>query len=249
MTLILDFGNSSAKWTCYENGKLSPMQRYEYLSSGPDAAIDQIVKNVLGEAESWREVVFVSVVGEAFDKQFAAALSAQRECHLTQFSAASYQGPIQLAYGNAKNFGSDRLAAMIAAEKQYAGNRVIVDCGTAVTIDVLDEKALHLGGLILPSARLMEESLSQNTHAIETGSQQRVAWLANNTPDAVHSGAHYCLHYGLQGILGQLKAELGQETTVILTGGGINEKMSREFQSAEWVPDLVLMGLALWGRR
>ncbi|WP_352284776.1 type III pantothenate kinase, partial [Pseudoalteromonas sp. Q18-MNA-CIBAN-0097] len=71
------------------------------------------------------------------------------------------------AYEHVGNLGIDRWLALIAGFTLYPNTAcIVVDAGTATTIDVLDSEGLHLGGWILPGLDLMTSSLTQNTQRV-----------------------------------------------------------------------------------
>lgn len=79
-------------------------------------------------------------------------------------------GGIHVSYDSPADFGVDRWLAMLAAYQQIKGACVVLDAGSAVTADFIDDDGSHLGGLILPGARLMREALLAQTHGVKPGS-------------------------------------------------------------------------------
>lgn len=75
---------------------------------------------------------------------------------------------VELAYKDAEAFGVDRWLAMLAANALgIEGTKVVVDCGTAITIDIVNQKGLHLGGYVMPGISLMRQALAINTSKLE----------------------------------------------------------------------------------
>ena len=70
------------------------------------------------------------------------------------------------AYPDVSQLGIDRWLALIAAWNKYHAPVCVAGCGTAVTLDVVDGDGYHLGGLIFPGLRLMQQSLITHTHGI-----------------------------------------------------------------------------------
>ena len=76
---------------------------------------------------------------------------------------AYYQG-LTVAYQDERRLGVDRWLAMLAARQAAAGQGVcVVDCGSALTLDVVDHEGRHLGGYIVPGLAMMESALLNNT--------------------------------------------------------------------------------------
>jgi type III pantothenate kinase len=150
--------------------------------------------------------------------------------------------------------GIDRLAAAAAANQLRTAGRgaIVVDCGTAVTVDVLSPEGVFLGGAILPGAALMSQSLVDGTSklpAIAPGdSSTPPAIPGRSTAEAIAAG----IGWGVRGAIARLVAEarrgLHGEADVVLTGGW-RAAIREELPDAREIPDLVLMGISLAAER
>ncbi len=155
---------------------------------------------------------------------------------------------LQIADEQPQRLGVDRWLAMLAARSHVVGRPVlIVDLGTAVTLDYVTADGCHQGGYIVPGLRLAAGALSQNTDCIGTDAG---AWgdtaFANNTAGAVYHGA-------VQQLVALIAASLGLHcdpaTELLLTGGDagiiapvLRQQLDREFRV---LPELVLDGLGI----
>jgi type III pantothenate kinase len=138
---------------------------------------------------------------------------------------------------------------MIGAWKEIAAACLVVDAGTAVTIDALDDTGQHLGGQILPGVALMATSLAIQTSDIPiiqrraSGQQRGMEMFANTTAGAVGHGA-------LNAVVGAVERaahvmrDNGKAPTIILTGGDASRILRSLGGEPIHRPHLVLQGLA-----
>ena len=132
---------------------------------------------------------------------------------------------------------------MVAAYNKFKTAVCVIDCGTAVTVDVVSADGVHQGGLIMPGLQLMRESLFSNTSKIVSAKGELVE-LAMNTKDAVESGCYQLLVSGLDNICQRHRAEF-PGLRIVITGGS-GEAISRKMQAdSEFISTLVLDGLRL----
>ncbi|MBL6829858.1 MAG: type III pantothenate kinase [Pirellulales bacterium] len=158
--------------------------------------------------------------------------------------------PLQIDLPQPEKVGIDRLAAAAAANRLRSPGRpaVVVDCGTAVTVDLLSEKGVYLGGAILPGAPLMAKALADGTSklpqiaALERGMPPAMPGTA--TAEAIAVG----IGWGFRGAVSRLVAEgrraLKGDAEVVLTGGW-RSAVREEFFGVKEMPDLVLEGVGL----
>ena len=147
---------------------------------------------------------------------------------------------VKIAYRHPEKLGVDRWLALLAARKIYSCSTCVVDCGTAITIDLLDEEGQHLGGVIAPGLTLMKKSLAGATQDLDFFESQFPIGLADNTEAAIYSGTLFSI-VGL--IEHTMSKNLGFQ--LILTGGDA-EIVAKELSVDAIVrSDLVLQGLAV----
>jgi type III pantothenate kinase len=153
---------------------------------------------------------------------------------------------LRIRYRNPLEVGTDRIAGAIAAAGLFPGkNAIIVDFGTATTIDALTAERDYLGGLILPGLRLAMESLDARTARLpKVEIRKPPELLGRSTVESIQAG----LYYGNVAILRHLCVEVreryfaGSETRLIGTGGFARLFEDESIFDAH-VPELVLLGL------
>jgi type III pantothenate kinase len=150
------------------------------------------------------------------------------------------------AYAVPGSLGVDRWAALIGAHHHGGGATCIVDCGTAITLDMLAADGVHQGGLILPGIEMMKQMLLKNTAVVNTSTTQQVAKLfAMSTGDAVNSGALYMAAAAIDRTVGDMAEALGIAADVIITGGDASRIATLLAMPVRHDPELVLKGLAI----
>lgn len=248
MTVLVDAGNSRFKWCELCGGDLGKVYVSAYAS--PDRA--QAVLAALNAAHAPRRIVIASVLGDSFRQEFM-RLVAARYRHQPEFVISDSAYGIELAYDNPESFGADRFCALVAARRRFHDPCIVVDCGTAVTIDALNAQGRHLGGLILPGLELMRRSLIQHTARISFGSDgdsDDQALFGRSTAQGVKVGARLALTAAIDRIVADMSAyivRLHGEVPVrnIMTGGAGMHMLGYLAAHYEFEPKLVLQGLAV----
>lgn len=239
--LLIDIGNTRLKWATCENGVWSEQQACLHKSTTDYATLfTQLWAQLPQPTAIWA----VNVAGAAL----ANALNTWTQQHWQQkvnfATSQRLQCGIHNEYDYPTQLGSDRWLAVIAARQvQSTGQICVIDCGTAVTIDVVTAENHYIGGLIAPGRLTMQQGLFKQTDALAELFQQPTAapqLTATNTTHGIQSG---CL-YAEVGLIHYIYSQLQQHTTttLILTGGGAAELLPW-LPNAHYLPDLVLHGL------
>ena len=231
MILAIDAGNSRIKWGWHDGDA--------WLKSGAAAHAEILsLRNAWQALPPPQTVVIANVAGEKIRPLLEPVLSGfNAKTHWVESRAVQcgvrngYDAPVQL--------GADRWAAAIAAWHLCRQACIIVNAGTAVTVDALSHDGVFLGGLILPGTSLMREALAQNTEL--KFPRGRFRRFPANTADAIESG----ILQALLGAVERMRAALGGEATCLLSGGATLELAPHLNPPAKVVDNLVLEGLVL----
>jgi len=236
LNLLVDFGNSRVKWATSQAGQLSN----QFSLDNDQLSIATLLAqwHCLPEPEYIGLACVSSPQSLGIAKAAAAVCWPKAKCVVAHAQAEGFG--VRNAYLQPEKLGVDRWLALIAA-RQALQPVCIVDCGTAITLDLLDGQGQHLGGLICPGLSLMKQALSQGTEALAFDSQQFPLQPANFTQAAIDSGSLFAA-------IGLIEATLARQHNhfqLILTGGDaqrIGDKLSLGYTIDK---DLVLRGLAL----
>lgn len=127
---------------------------------------------------------------------------------------------INIKYENPRELGSDRIANAVAAYEEYGAPTIFIDFGTATTFGVVGEGGVFLGGCICPGVKLASEALVTGTAKLprfELTKPEHV--IGRTTLTNLQSGMYYGYVGLVKNIVRKIKQELGQEATVVATGG------------------------------
>lgn len=146
--------------------------------------------------------------------------------------------------------GEDRLLNAAAAYDVLRQACVVVDAGTAITVDFIDGAGTFHGGAIAPGAQLQLDSLNQRTAQLpELEFDKPQELIGHNTTEAMKAGVFFGLRGLVRELVEQFALQAGQFPLVVATGGDANT-LFRDFDLIDRVvPDLTLMGLAVTMRR
>ena len=157
--------------------------------------------------------------------------------------------PIQTHLPHAGGIGADRLCAAVAAYDRLGTACVVVDFGTAVTIDCVNDEGVFQGGAILPGLAMAARSLHAETAQLPEVEIEQPAWVFGaDTDQAILSGVFAAARGALQHLVEAYATELGHWPVVIVTGGDAERVCDDLGHSAlvqAIVPDLVLRGVAM----
>jgi type III pantothenate kinase len=121
----------------------------------------------------------------------------------------------------------------------------IADCGTAITVDLLDAEGRHLGGLIAPGLTLMMQALTQRAQGLQMANGSYQGLLARNTAAAMLSGARHAGVGLIERTLRETGRLLGCEPHLVLTGGDAETVAAELSVPYALAPGLVLQGLLI----
>ena len=149
-------------------------------------------------------------------------------------------------YDDPEAVGADRIVNAVAAGRHYGFPAIIVDIGTATTVEAVDADANYLGGAILTGLYVALEALVARTAKLPSVGLEEAPSkvIATNTPDSIRSGFIYGYAGALDALIRRFREELGADgVRVVATGGpaGAIVPHCREIQ--EFDPDLTLKGL------
>ncbi|MEP7208339.1 MAG: type III pantothenate kinase [Casimicrobiaceae bacterium] len=239
-TLVLDLGNSRMKW-----GLHGP-RGWAALGVTPNAEIGTLSLRDWQNLPRPVRAVGVNVAGEAARVRVEAQIARWRLVPQWLASSAAACG-VSNGYRVPGQLGADRWASLVAArQRTLAGESpqtpaVVVNAGTAVTIDALDADGRFLGGLILPGLRLMLRALAENTAALKVP-PGTFSVFPDNTPDALYAGSILAV----TGAIAQVRASLDRDNVVahcFLAGGAAHEIAPHLTPPVEVVDNLVLEGV------
>jgi type III pantothenate kinase len=246
MKLLVDIGNSRIKWATITEEGLGDSQIAERAKTGIKATLNKQWKS-LKDIES----VYVSNVG---GDKIAAQLEewTQKHWEITPnfIQSEKKRFGVNNAYKVVEQLGVDRWLGLIAARQHARVATCVIDCGTAITVDVVTKYGDHQGGLILPGLGLIKQTLVDKTDALtDEIDESGIKTLATNTYTAIQIGSLYSTTAALEQIIADLKEQFRNRIRFIITGGDAESLLPLLPENVAHYPDLVLKGLAFYARQ
>lgn len=115
---------------------------------------------------------------------------------------------LTVIYEQPEKLGADRYLAMLGGRSLTKDALCVVGCGTAITLDAVNNQGQHLGGLILPGIRLAENALIQNTQQL-TPMRWSAQKLGKDTASCIGAGIHHAIPAGIDSIINDLENQYG----------------------------------------
>ena len=257
MLLVLDVGNTNTVLGVFEaapggdGSQYGPLIAHWRVSTTKTQTVDEygvLFRNLFAmnglEVSSVQGIVISSVV-PPLDSTLREVCEQYFQSR-PLFIEPGVKTGMPVHYDNPAEVGADRIVNSVAAFEKFGGPCIIVDFGTATTFDVVSKKGEYLGGVITPGIGISADALFSRTARlprVDVRKPPRV--LATNTVNSVQSGLYYGYLGLIDGILERLIAELGENVTVVATGGlaslmGSGSKYIREIDDL-----LTLAGLRI----
>jgi type III pantothenate kinase len=174
---------------------------------------------------------------------------ARKNCpaRLLELSARSVWG-LGVDYPRRETIGADRLANAIAARAKFGAPVLVVDFGTAVTLDVVDARGNYVGGIIAPGLAAMTDYLHEKTALLPRVRLRAVRrYLGRSTEEAMRIGAVHGYRGLVRELIGGLGRELGAPELPVVATGGYARLVARGLSEIRKVdPLLTLEGLRLF---
>ena len=212
MNLVIDQGNTNVKFAVFQNGIIINRFTDNELSL-------KTVENIFIEFPDIKRSILSSV--NKFNNEIRLFLSSFTK-HFILLDQKT-QIPIKNNYTTKDTLGYDRIANAVAAYSLFPGNNVlIIDAGTAITIDFISSKSEFMGGNISPGLDLRFKSLNKYTVKLPlVEKQDNFELLGTSTHGAILSGVLNAVIFELDGYI-SLFSEKYPDLKTVLTGGDLN---------------------------
>ncbi|HET7728727.1 MAG TPA: type III pantothenate kinase [Usitatibacter sp.] len=214
MILAIDAGNTRVKWGVHDGVR--------FVATGAVAN-----SAATGLAEHWRgqppvkSAIASNVAGPGLLGELQAACEAIG-ARLRVIRSEAEQLGVRNGYAAPGQLGTDRWAALVAAHRLQGGHKLVVNAGTALTVDALTAEGRFLGGVIVPGPALMRRALDRGTAALREA-PGTFAPFPRSTPDAIASGAIQACVGSVRQLADAMAASGAPPAHVLLSGGAAPE--------------------------
>jgi type III pantothenate kinase len=239
MTLLIDIGNSRIKcaWSDAERVRDARDARRR-----PARLAGSLERMTVGYPP-FERIVAVNVAGSA-TREAVNRWAASRAVTVRWVTACARGFGVMNGYAKPHRLGADRWAALIGARRRTTGAAWVVDCGTAITIDLLAADGRHRGGMIGPGLGVMRAGLSRAAAGIGEATDGAAGHLADDTEAAVASGTLLAAAAFVDRAVQNMPCQEHSSLTCLITGGDAERIKPLLKHEYEHVPHLVLEGLA-----
>jgi len=218
-SLFIDIGNSAVKWRLHDSEMCT--EDVDLFSSKSLPKADLV----------WASAVAHLSIIEEIKANFGS---------VNLVESLKQHGKLTLSYDDPSNFGVDRFLAILGTLERFPNlPLLVIDAGSAVTFDIIDNKGIHQGGLIMPGIKALRASFAKfSTNDLSINTSE----LKNNTEGAWQSGTHSMLVSAVNSQIHNF--ELKYPSGVITICGGIVKEIIKELPvSVKSFDNLVLDGL------
>ncbi len=237
MNLLIDAGNSRIKWALdgTDQWLTGACQRADFA---------QALKDQLQASTDIEKIIISSTRNQGYNQQLSVLCEevVGRTPHFIE--PARREHGIINRYQPTDSLGSDRWAALIAAHSLNQSPAVVIDCGTAVTVDAVNSDGIFEGGVIFPGLDLALESLNRADN-LSLASKVDASVFALDTDQAMYSGVIYSIAGGIDTIVQLMRKTLGYSVNIYLCGGDMDKLANLLQHNVIKEPELVLKGLKI----
>lgn len=243
--MLLDVGNSTVTWALETDNGLTHHGWFSHRD-----------RDLAGlAAQSWSEltrpddgVALANVAGPGMQQALTAWFERHWDITPLEIGVTARAGGVTNGYANPQELGVDRWAAVVAAYTDLRCALCVIDCGSALTLDVVAADGRHQGGLIAPGIDMMQQALARSIAALPTppaGDAAVIAAPARGTAAAITRGVRTMAVAMLDRVVDDLCADYGESLKTLITGGDTRRILPLLRRQPVHDPDLVLKGIAL----
>ena len=240
MRLLIDIGNTRLKWALLLDGKLEQQGAFVYQKTSLSEQLSR-EWSALGTPQG---IFMVSVAAGDITQGVFDWAAKRWDCPLEKLHSGKRCGGVVNGYSKPECLGVDRWAAIVGAFALVGNAVCVVDCGTALTIDVVDSDGSHLGGLIVPGQAVMHRSLRESTAGLQVSEVPGSAsLLGTDTTSCIFAGSTQASVGLIERMVLQMQHQLDDSPVLVLTGGGAEALSPWLTLPYRYESDLVLQGI------
>lgn len=222
MLLVVDVGNTQTHFGTYNGDELVEHWRFATVRDSTADELGAALRNLvelrgveLDEIDSSIVSSTVPALGPQWSQMTERYLG-----HEMLVVGPGFKTGMPLRYDNPREIGADRLVNAVAAYEQVKGACIVVDFGTAITYDPVSAQGEYLGGIISPGVEISVDALASRAAKLpKVDLEPPRQLIGKSTIEAIRSGVIYGFAAMVDGIVGRLLEEMGEETATIATGG------------------------------
>ncbi|MGH8559216.1 MAG: type III pantothenate kinase [Methylococcales bacterium] len=238
-SVLIDIGNSRLKWALKHYDRLELGRPLPFVDGIFD--FDRIWENL----EPPSRILVSNVLGENITQSLKQWVQNHWSAPVEIVRSCEYAHGVSNGYLKPDRLGVDRWICMIAARALYKEPVCVVDCGTAITADVLDGLGRHQGGAICPGVKLMQDVLVRGVPKLSLEGVGPGGLLGRDTGAGIYSGTLTAAAGLIEKFLQEAEQFMRTRLKLLITGGDACLVAEKLAIGHVHIPDMVLKGLAL----
>jgi type III pantothenate kinase len=223
--LVVDVGNTQTHFGAFDGDSLVEHWRFATVRESTSDELGAALRNLLMLRGLGFEDIDASIVSSTVPQLRPewTEMASRYLGHEMPVVGPGVRTGMPIRIDNPRELGADRLVNAVAAYEKVGGPVVVVDLGTALTYDIVSADGEYLGGIISPGVEISMAALTARAAAIpRIDLSPPRTLIGKGTVDAMRSGLIYGFAAQIDGIIGRLRDEMGEETEAIATGGLAN---------------------------
>jgi len=239
--LLIDIGNTQIKLGIWSEGKLKRCQKCNHANLRP------IINKY--KSMTFERVVYVSVVSDDLENRISNYLKKTFSLKPNRIKSTRSLLGVKNGYKDPYKLGDDRWCTIVGSYNLFKKPLILIDCGTAISIDCVDGKARHNGGYILSGFDGYRNSFDQahnlkNMKGYKIKKSSKIS-LASETSHAIINGYVMMVNTVVERIYQEFSKRIDASPLVIVTGSYGEEVLSYSSLKISYEPDLVLRSIGL----
>ena len=222
MLLAIDIGNTNIVIGCIEDDVIQFKARIatDYTRTSDQYGVE--IKNMLEafgiHKEDISDCIISSVVPPVFNSVRTGVIKVIGKQPMVV--GPGLKTGLDIHVDTPSQVGSDRIVIAVAALAEYQAPLILIDLGTATTIEVVEAPKTYIGGVIYPGVKLSLDALTSRAAQLPGISLDKPRQIiGKNTVDCMRSGMMYGTAAMLDGVIERIEEELGHSCTLVATGG------------------------------
>lgn len=222
MKWLVDIGNTRVKWACSHGATLFRPGAFSYA---PDTLRNELRQWPRARPLWLEKALIASVAGPEVTGTVRDFIAGAWSVKVEEAVSEPERDGLKNGYDDPASLGVDRWLALLAAWRKYETSLCVIDCGTAVTLDIIlhegqHKGGRHLGGHIYPGLAATRKALAMATGQIQADDDAVPALaFGRSTPECVSNGYAFALSGLLRECIERVRKEHGDELLAVITGG------------------------------
>jgi type III pantothenate kinase len=247
MLLAIDIGNTNIVMGLYEGDDLRYVWRIASVASRTEDEYRTVVRSMIAECEVDPSVLKGSIISSGVPRLMHTFDAVMRRLigKDPMILTCNMDLGLKILYRSPEDVGPDRLANAVGVVERYGAPAIVVDFGTAITLDVITSDRAYLGGIIMPGLEMSADSLSRRTARLpRIAIEAPGSVVGRSTFDSINSGLVRGNAAAVDRLVELIREEIAEPECPVIATGGQAEIIAEHSHCLKRIdPDLTLFGM------